>query len=147
MQGRMYASSFSGATVSSVQDLWQVAAATNVAVVIHAIYLGQRDLTANDQMRILIHRGTGTVDGGTAPVPLDISMPGADGTYTVNDSTQLTDGVILHSDAFSVLDGWVYLPPPEDRILISGGGQIAISSDIAVTSGTWDGQMIVEEIG
>ncbi len=146
--GRMYAVTFSGATIGVVQDLWQVAAGTNVALVIHSIYLGRRDLTANDQMRILIHRGTGSVvnSGGTA-VPLGISAQAMDATFEVNDATQLTDGVILHSDAFSVLDGWIYLPPPEDRILVSGAGQLAISSDIAVTSGTWDGTCIVEELG
>ncbi len=147
MQGRMYASTFNGATVSAVQDFWQIAAASNVAVIVHAIYLGQTDITANDQVEILIHRGTGTVDGGTTPVPMDISSITADSTYTVNDTTQLTNGVILHSDAFSILDGWVYLPPPEDRILISGGGQLAISSDISITSATMNGTLIVEEIG
>ena len=102
-------------------------------------------------MEILIHRGTGTIDGETTPVAL---VPGTSaatttnfGKSTVNDTTQLTDGVIVHSDAFSVLDGWVFLPPPEDRIVLGGGDQLAVSSDIAVTSGTWNGTMIVEAIG
>lgn len=153
MYGMMYASTFgegTGATIAAVQDLWQIEAAAGVPIVIHAIYLGQEDLTANDQMKILIHRGTGDVLSGTAPEPLNPSNTvAARGTYVLNDTTQLTDtgAAYVHADAFSVLDGWVYLPPPEDRILIPGGGKLAIESAIAVTSGTWTGTLIVEEIG
>ncbi len=143
----MYASTFTGATIGAAQDLWQIAADSNVAIVIHQIYLGQRDLTTNDQMRITIHRGTGTLGSGTTAVPLDIATKHPDGVYVLNNSTQHTLGVIVHSVSFSVLDNWTHRPPPLQRIFMAGGSRLVVSSDIAITPGTWDGIMIAEEIG
>lgn len=56
-----------------------------------------------------------------------------------------TDGDIIVRDAFNVLNGWLYLPVPEERIFITGGGIVATRFPIAVASETWEAGLIWRE--
>lgn len=56
-----------------------------------------------------------------------------------------TDGDILYRDGFNVLNGWLYLPVPEERVLITGGGIVALRFPIAITSESYEAGMIWRE--
>lgn len=57
-----------------------------------------------------------------------------------------TDGDVLIRDAFNVLNGWLYLPVPEERITTTAGGCVALEFPIAVTSETYEAGVIWREL-
>lgn len=58
-----------------------------------------------------------------------------------------TDGDILWREGFNVLNGYKYLPVPEERILVAGGGIIALKFFTAPANQNWDFQSTIQELG
>ena len=67
--------------------------------------------------------------GGTA---------GAAGTAGTNASAEgAGTKTVMHSDAFNVLNGWLWVPTPEERIFVPGGGIIGLKFPDAPTAATY----------
>lgn len=149
MQGRMYTVSFVGVTVSAAQDLFELVAAAGVPVWIHEIHLTCRG--GNDErLNITVHRGTTSGSGGSAatPSPLDPSMPAADSTVEINNTSQATNGAVLDAFEWDLRTPGHRLPVPAAKILVPGGGRVCVSLETApASSRVMSGTMVFEEIG
>jgi len=122
----MYTVEFENATIANASgdyDLISLLAAAQKPIVLHAIYIAQISDVGDAQeeiLRIRLIRGNTTApSGGAAPTPrpLDALDVAASFTARTNDSTIASAGtaVNLHSDAFNIRTGWVYIPTPEMR--------------------------------
>ena len=150
--GRMYSIEFENVSVTAAQDFFALKPADDKPILIHGIYLSQfSDVgdSAEEILRVKIIRGAATIgSGGSNPTPRPMdSNDAASGITTnsrVNDTTETSGGspVDLHSDAFNIRVGWVYIPTPEMRIRCDeGDGFIAVAlmaapADAVSMSGT-----------
>lgn len=151
--GRMYACVFEKVSVSAAQDLFEVVAAADKVVIIHALYLSQDsdDATSESEMlNILVHRASTSGSGGSSvtPSPLDPGDAAFGGTCEANNTTQGTEGTFLHSDCFNVLSGYAWIPTPESRPVLGGQDRVVVELQDAPTDAlTMSGTLIIEEIG
>ena len=110
-------------SVSAVQDLFQLLAAANVLTEIQYIKLSAA-ATADEQLRLMGHFGSTDGAGGSTatPQPNDQSLPAADTTCEVNNTTQSTDGNIVIDEIWHTLAPWIWEAAKEqDRIPVAGG--------------------------
>ena len=123
--GRVYTVGFDDVAVSAVQDLLSINTSSTVPIAIHEIALSQRGLTAWESKPLRFYRVTGspTITGGTALTarPHNAGDSAAGGTYKSNHTTVFSGGtsVLVRPDEFNFLNGFFYLPAPEDRIILS----------------------------
>ena len=145
----MYSAIFENVTIAAVQDLFTIVMGSNVCAIIHELKLGQTLLTASEILEIKATRASTTGSGGTSvtAVPLDVSAPASDTTIDVNDTSQGTPGAIVFLDTWNVVNPFHYLPTPEARIVIPGGGRLIFELETTPTSMTAYGYMVWEEIG
>jgi hypothetical protein len=149
--GRIYSVSFTDVAVTAVQDLFQIEAVT-VPAIIHAIYVSQitdvGDANA-EALTIRIRRVTDALTNVTAEAQMDTGDAVALADLNVNDTTQLVTGAqTLHAEGWNIAMPFVYLPPPELRIVVKVGD--ALTVDLATApadSITVNGTMYFEEVG
>lgn len=151
--GRIYSASFEEVAVTVAQDLFEVVAPADSAVIIHSVTITQSTDAGDAQaemLPILIHRGTATGTGGSSPTasPLQLGDAAFGGTVEVNNTTQSAEGTFLHAEAFNVQIGFYYLPPPEDRPVISPSALFIVELQAAPDDSlTMNGTVVFEEIG
>lgn len=128
MQGAMYSASFSTAGATLVQDLFQLLAANDVPFIVHGIRIGQNSDAGDAQaemLRIQLTRTDFTVNGsgGTTLTPraLTPDSSAADTIVEANNTTLSTVQTVLVEDSFNVQSGWLWMPTPEERIIVPGG--------------------------
>lgn len=118
---RMYTAQFTDVAVSAQQDLFQIEALV-VPVTIHAVYLSQISDTGDaeaENLSILIRRATDVVTDDIVEARLDLGDSAANADLAVNETTELVTGTeIIHSEAWNIALPFVWLPPPEMRIVI-----------------------------
>jgi hypothetical protein len=78
---------------------------------------------------------------GASTVQLGTALTG----YTA--SAEGTDTDLLYRDAFNDLNGWLYLPIPEERITVTGGGFVGMKLLLAPPAGTYYAGVTFVEIG
>lgn len=151
--GRVYAAVFEKVAVTAAQDLFEIVAPADASVIVHSCTITQ-DSDAGDaqaeMLAILIHRGTATGSGGTTitPSPLQVGDAAFGGVVEANNTTQSVEGTFLHGEAFNVQIGFYYLPPPEDRPVISPSGLFIVElQDAPADSLTMSGTIVFEEVG
>lgn len=154
--GRMYTGIFAGVAVTAQQDFFEIVAPADSAVVLHAVYLSQEtDVgdAAEEMLRVAIKSGqTTSGSGGSAPtaIPLSLGDAAFGGTVEVNNTTKASVGTIVthHSDAFNIRTGWVYLPTPEMRKVLSPSARMTVELlTTPADSLTMNGTIVFEEIG
>lgn len=151
--GRIYAAVFEEVAVTAIQDLFEILAPSDAAVVIHSVTITQSSDAGDAQaemLPILIHRGTATGTGGTTvtPSPLQTGDSAYGGVVEANNTTQSVEGTFLHAEAFNVQIGFYYLPPPEDRPVISPSAFFIVELQAAPDDSlTMNGTVVFEEIG
>ena len=138
MQGHVYYASFFTAAVTALQDLFQLAPTTN-PIIVHSIRIGQSSDEGDAQAEMLqvqISRTTLTVNGsgGTVLTPVAAS-PGSPAATTVveaNNTTQSTVTTEILEDTFNVQAGWLYLPTPEERIIVLASATTGLVVELPV---------------
>jgi hypothetical protein len=153
MSGRVYSAVFEIVTVTAIQDLFEVVAPSDAAVIVHSVTITQHTDAGDaeaEMLPILIHRGTATGSGGTTvtPSPLQLGEAAFGGVVEANNTAQSVEGTFLHAEAFNVQIGFYYLPPPEDRPVISPSGLFIVELQVAPND-TMDmnGTIVFEEVG
>lgn len=154
MAGRVYTASFADVSVSAVQDLLAVYTGSGKVVQIHSVELAQKTATAVGNLSLTFKRATGGFtagSGGSTPTAIPVNPGDAAATATVhaNDTTQLTGGteVVLYATAVNVVNGWLYLPPAEDRPVIGLSSAFVVSLNTAPGSAeTFSGQITFAEL-
>lgn len=153
MLGRMYSAIFEEVAVTAVQDLFEINAPADAIVVIHSVIITQSSDAGDahdEQLSTIFHLGGASGSGGTVVTPraLQLGMPAFGGTVEANNTTQSTEGSILHAEAWNVRAGLYYRPTPEERIILSPSDQLIIELQTApADSLTMSGTVIFEEIG
>ncbi len=108
--GRIYSATFEEVAVTTIQDLFELVAPADAAVVIHGLIISQSSDagdTESEQLHVLIHRGTATGSGGTSVTasPMSVGDVAFGGTVEANNTTQSVEGTFIHSEAFNVMAG------------------------------------------
>jgi hypothetical protein len=146
----MYSVTFEEVAVTAVQDLFEINAPADSAVRVHGLVIAQSSDTDSEQLNILVHRGSTSGSGGSTPTPnpLELGNTAFGGTVEANNTTQSTEGVFLHSDAFNVLNGYSWIPTPELQWEISPSGRLIIELQTAPGDElTMSATVYLEEIG
>jgi len=139
---RVYEVSMNNVAVTGAITLVQLKAGTASILRILRAWCSQSNLAASAQQTIEIVRKSvaATVTSAT-PLKNDpgdaasnmVSSTSATGT---NASAEGTDGDILYRDNFSVLNGWLWVPTPEERIIVGPSGIIGLKFPIAPAAST-----------
>lgn len=148
---RIYTASFTDVAVTAQQDFFQIEA-VNVPAIIHAVYLSQStDVgdAAAEALTILIRRVTDALTNVTAEAQLDTGDAAANADLNVNDTTPLTTGAqTIHPESWNIAMPFVYLPPPELRIIVPVGDVVTVNlATTPADSITMCGVLYFEEIG
>lgn len=151
--GRLYSATFEEVSVSAVQDLFELVAPADMSVAVHGLVLSQSSDAGDsqsEQLNVLIHRGTDSGSGGSTPTPAPMHVGDAASTVTVeaNNTTQSSEGTILHSECFNVMAGLSIWWTPETRPFISPSGRLNVELQTAPGDAlTMSGTIYFEEIG
>ncbi len=142
-------------SVSVAQDLWHLKAGATYPLLIHEIVLNQKTLAATEGKEIKFLRHTVTVtqgSGGSTPTPVNVMPGGASSGITahMNDTTAASAGTLtqLHADVWQFLNGFFYMPAPEDRIFIAPATGFVVNLPTAPSSAmVVSGTITYEELG
>jgi len=151
--GRMYSATFELVAATAAQDLFEINAPADAAVVVHGLWLSQSSDVgdaASEMLNILIHRGSTSGSGGSTPTaaPLSLGDAAFGGTVETNNTTQSTEGTILFSWDWHIAAGFQWIPTPEMRPIISPSGRLIIEmQSTPADSLTISGTVVFEEIG
>jgi len=154
--GRMYSGVFEGVAVTAVQDFFEIVSAADAITILHAVYLSQTSDVgdaAEEMLSVVIQTGATTSgSGGAAVTPgaLSLGDPAYGGTMERNNTTEAVTGTILnlHRESFNIRTGWVYIPTPEMRIILSPSARMTITLlTTPADSLTMDGTVYIEEVG
>lgn len=162
--GRGYALTFENISISAAQDLFYVKPAADKICLIESFYLsnvgGAADAgDAQEELwRLVINRLPATVtvgSGGSASAtgtlnPISTNDASAGFTGRTNDTTPATTSGTartLHADGWNVRIPYVWMPPPEQRILVANAEAVVVKllstpADAVSCSGT----IIVREL-
>ncbi len=129
MQGpHVYSATFRNIAVTALQDLFQCLAAAAVPLWLHSCRIGQTSDEGDaeaEMLEIQITRTDFTINGsgGTVPTPRphSVASPAASTIVEANNTTISTVQTVVVEDVFNVQAGWLYQPPPEERIMVPGG--------------------------
>lgn len=152
---RVYTMSFAGVAVTAVQDLLAVYAGANMAFRVHEVELGQTSQTTIQNLRVSLRRVQATVTSGSGGAagtinPVNAGDAAATVTGRTNDTVQATSSasiLTLRADVFNPINGYQYLPPDEDRIIIRPGQALSVSLDTAPgASMLVSGTVVIEEL-
>ncbi|GAF88967.1 unnamed protein product, partial [marine sediment metagenome] len=127
--GRMYSAEFENVAVTAAQDFFELLAADDKPIAIHAVYLSQSSDVGDSEeemLRVKIIRGNATSGSGgssSTPAPLNPADTAAGTTVEVNNTTEASTGteVDIHCEAFNVRTGFAFIPTPEMRPIVSEG--------------------------
>lgn len=153
--GAMFKVPMKAVSVSAQQDLWHIKAGATRPIIVREIRLGQRGITAVEELDIAIRRHTVTVtqgSGGSTPTPVNCGPGGASSGATVhmNDTTKASAGTLtdIDADIFYVLNGFFWLPPPEIAVTIDPGtGLVVVLNTTPSGAANWSGCLTFEELG
>jgi len=147
--GRMYSVEFSEVAVTAQQDLFQIEA-IGVPAIIHSIYISQSsdvgDATAA-MISLRIHRVTDTVTDDLPARQLDPGDATQNANVAINETTELVTGIeVIHSEVWNIALPWVFMPPPEMRIIVEVANTVVVNMNTTDTL-TMSGTIYFEEVG
>lgn len=144
--GRVYVVRLDATSVASAKSLIQVTAPSSMSLTLLRAWVGN-DLSETSQQEVAeIIRKTATGTGTSfTPKALRTGDPAA--TFTsINDLTaEGTDGDKLIREPFNILNGWLYVPVPEERITVAPSGILALKLASVATAFTVSAGMVIEE--
>lgn len=142
-------------TVSTAITVLQLKAGANNGFVIIRASLTQYGSTTSAQETISIVRKSGaatvtTAVAGTTLLSRDPNQATASlslGTSAtgVTATGEGTDGDVILQEGFNVLNGWLYIPVPEERIYVPPAGIIGLKFLTAPASQTWKQEVVIME--
>lgn len=147
--GRMFTVQFSEVSVSAQQDLFQIEALITPAI-IHAVMISQSSDVGDASaaaVSLQIRRATDVVTDDLATVQLDKGDATQTADVAINETTELVTGSeIIHSEVWNIALPFVWMPPPEMRIVIPVGDVVVVNMNTTDTL-TMSGTIYFEEVG
>ncbi len=152
----MFAATFAVSGATLAQDLFELNAPSDAAVILHACWITQNSEVTDAQDEMFdINIKTGMTTSGSAgsvPTAVPRTLGGAafGGTVEANNTTKSTAGTIVshHRESFNVRAGFAFVPPPELRIMMSPSARLAVEL-VAAPADAVDirGTIVFEELG
>lgn len=136
-------------TNDSDQDIWEITAPSDAAVEIVHFELYSA-VTTDERVRLrLVRRSTaGSGGAGATEVPVKGTLAAVGTAVTQLNTTPGTLGDVLHAWYWSQLAPLVYLPVPEERIILPPSGRVGLNLLTAVASTrNWSGFVTFRELG
>ena len=144
------------ASISTAINIIQIKAGTKPFKVLRA-WVTQSDQTGSAQTAIqLLRKSTSaTVTAAVIADVIQIRPSDTASTVVVSSTTGTgfistvngTDGDVIIEEGFNILNGWLYLPIPEERIIVPANGTIALKFPVAPSSATYRAGIIFGELG
>lgn len=139
---RVYTMNFAGVAITAVQDLLMLLCTSASAIEIHEIVIGQISATTVGNLNISLKRmpATVTVGSGGNAGTINKNRSGDAATTIsgrINDTVQATTSgtaVTIHSDVYNPINGWQFLPAPEDRPACNVSEAFVVSLNTAPAS-------------
>lgn len=151
---RVYMIKYDAVSVSTAITLMQLKAGPASTCTILRAWLTQSSTTTNAYQRIqLVRKSAAATVTSFTPLLMDAGdgaakSVGGTAATGITASAEGTDADILYPDSFSLLNGWLYVPVPEERIVIGAGGIIGLKLPAAPGSATtFSGGIIFSEVG
>jgi hypothetical protein len=133
------------ATHSTAIGILQLTAPSNEIVEILRAWVTQETVTATGQAGVELRR-TSTAGTGTTVTPASLSS-GTSNATALHTLTGGTLSAVLYREGFNIVNGWLYLPVPEERITIPPGGFLQLAFTTAPASASYSYGMIYQELG
>jgi hypothetical protein len=127
-------------TISTAITILELTADATGGFTLLRAWVQQSGSTTSATARIEILRKTGSITGTATPpaaAPLNPNAAAWGGTVKWKATAEGTDGVVLYEEGFNVLNGWMYVPVPEERILAAPSGILALKFPAAPASQSW----------
>lgn len=136
------------ATISTAITIIQVVAAAAKPLILIRAWVTESASATSAQAGVEIVRKTaaGTTTSVT-PVKHNPSAAASSFTAGHNATAEGTVTDVIPSEGFNVVNGWLYLPTPDEQVIVPGGGILAVRFAAAPASQTWRYGMTVVEIG
>lgn len=139
-------------TISTAITVIQIATPATVMIEIIRAQLSQTTLTASGMMDVALLKKTAaaTVTSFT-PLPVRekdgaaLCVGGTTATGT-NASGEGTNGNVIHREAVNVLNGWFYIPAPDERPTVAPSSFIALTFLTAPTSASYTAEIKFREL-
>jgi len=156
MHGRVYSAAFSKVAVTAAQDLFEIVAPADSAVIIKRFGFSQSSDVGDAQdevLNILVKKGqtvSGSGGSSVTPVPRSLGDAAFGGTVEANNTTKANTGTIVTHDSvgMNVRAGEKQVYIPEEEIIISPSERCTIELvDAPADSLTLSGVVVFEEVG
>ncbi len=123
---RVYTATFASIAFSVTDTtLMELQVPANVAITLLRAWVGAAEGTdpVVETQEIEIYGNDAIATSGTAMTEQEIQGGGgaASSVVAIEDAAVAATPIPLYSDAFHLFNGWLYLPVPEERIMIRGG--------------------------
>lgn len=137
------------ATHSTAITILQARAhATRPLVVIRVWLETAATVTASATIQILRQTTAGTMTTlSPGPLPLRPNVPTAGFTAGQTATAEPTAGDVLVHESFNVVNGYLWLPTPDEQIVIPAAGFLGLKFSVAPATQTWVYGMTLVEIG
>jgi|SRR3990167_934100 len=126
----IYTARLDATSLSSAATAVQINAPSNAALKILRAWMSVCTVTSCALQVRLSRRTTGGTGTSFTPIRHDSFDVSTSATATVNHSVEGTLGDVIIRDTFNALNGFLYLPIPEERIVVPPG--CALSLDLPV---------------
>ena len=156
MLGYEYILTNNGVSISTAITAIQLKAGTNGPIEILRCSLTQSTSTTSSQVLAGLIRksAAATVTTATAGThllkgnPINPTSDASLGTSAtgITATAEGTNGELAITRGFNILNGWEWLPTPEERIWVPQGGIIALTFLSAPPSATWTAQIHFREL-
>lgn len=147
---RVYSVTMNSVAVSTGKSLIRISAPATMVLVVLRAQLSQSESVASNQDRIILQRcstdGTGTAN---TPEKAEVGGPAATFTAVTNLTAEptLTTSPFI-DESFNWLNGWLYMPSPEERIWIPPSGRLVLRiPQTPAISLTMEAELIIGEVG
>ena len=147
---RAYALTVDGGTLTAaITTLIEFTAPATKSVLVTRAWISQRSNTTSAQQAVqILRRSTASTNVGTALTnPLDAGDTAFGGTARALATVLGTAGAVLVPDSFNWQNGWLWLPVPEERIIVPGGGFLSLHLPVAPAALTISCGFDVIELG
>jgi len=130
---RAYSVISPAASISAAQDLVRITAPSDASLEILRASVSQRDSETSSQVEVLLKRAAST-GAGTAITPEALFSGSSNaqaygGTAIAVDSTGTASSTSVNplvGEGFNLLNGWLYMPVPEERILVGPSSHLVV---------------------
>lgn len=146
--GNIYKISNTATHSTAITILQARAHATRPLVLLRLWLDSAATTTASASIQILRQTSNGTMTT-LSPGPLGMrpNEPTAGFTAAHTATAEPTAGDVLIHESFNVVNGYLYLPTPDEQIVIPAAGWLGLKFSVAPASQTWIYGMVLAEIG